>query len=156
MKKISIALFICLFSVFAFIACEKQSNEKEEIIKETFIQKEISYFVKKIEDQQEISDSKIIIYPKSKAPSKIIYNATESNYSDILGPIIEKLSTGVVTTTEEDGGPHGSADCKYCSKIGGMRCGNKIASQIPENAEEVHITISKKGKDGCRNIHAEW
>ncbi len=159
MKKVLFITIICLVSSIAFIACEKQSIDKEEVSKQKHTQKEISTFMSKIEERGDNSEGEIIIYTNGKKSSKVTYVSKKSEYFDILGPIVQKLETnGVVTTNAEDeeDGKHGSADCKYCSALGGMSCGRSIASQIPKDAEEVQVTISKKDKNGCRNIHAEW
>jgi|688.fasta_scaffold576843_2 hypothetical protein len=155
MKKI-VAIIILFTSIF-ISSCEKQNVEIEQKANETHTQKEIAKFISNIDQRGNDASGQIIIYSDGKTPSKETFFVNENEFVDILGPIIAKLSTeGSVSATSEEEGGHGSADCTYCSKIGGIRCGNSIAAKIPENAGDIHVTISKKDKKGCRTIHVEW
>jgi len=157
MKNLLAVIFICLYFTMAFTSCEKQTITKDEISRKAHVQKEIALFIDKIEERGDDAFGEMIIYTDGKTPSREINSSSSNEFEDILGPIIEKLSSnGLVTSSVEDEAPHGSADCKYCTKLGGITCGKQIAEQIPSNAGEIHITISKKDKKGCRNIHAEW
>lgn len=159
MKKLSLFPLTTLLFITLFYACEKNSIDTTKPETASHIQNEMINFADKIDERGDDASGQIIIYKNERYPSKETYFTNRANeIADILDPIIDKLSSnnGVVTTISENEPTHGSADCKYCTKIGAVSCVKSIANQIPENAEEVHITVSKKDKNGCRTVHAEW
>lgn len=116
------AVVAIVFTSVLAISCQKNSLEIEEKTNETYRQKEIAKFINKIEERGDNQSGQIIIHNASKKPSEEIYFENYNDLTDILNPIIEKLSVGATATTTltEDDGPHGHADCKYCSKLGGL------------------------------------
>lgn len=158
MKKV---LTLIIFSSTLFIACKKSNTEIPQNINESHAQKELNKFINSLDEKGDEVSGQLLIYVDGKTASKESIFFKENEFSKILAPIISKLSVdgAIATTSEEEeeyDSNHGSANCKYCSKFGGISCGKDIAELIPVDAEEIQVTISKKDKKGCRSIHVEW